>query len=264
MSSTLTWAAETPVAPERRTRLWWEIAIVLGLSLGRSAIYSIVQIIDDSTRGKALADQSTSINPPQSDRELFDFVYQVLGALFPLFAVALVIYLLWEPGRSGFRRIGLDLRQPGRDAARALLLVAVIGVPGILFFAATRLFGMTLAVHASTLDTHWWTIPVLVLVAVRAGLQEEVIVVGYLFARLRQLGWGMWPIIVAAAVLRGSYHLYQGFGPFIGNAVMGVVFGWCYTRWGRVMPLVAAHVVIDVISFVGYPLAVALWPDIFA
>ena len=50
-----------------------------------------------------------------------------------------------------------------------------------------------------------------------------------------------WTIILAAAALRGSYHLYQGFGPFIGNFVMGVVFGWCYTRWGRVMPLVIAH-----------------------
>ncbi|MDN4615748.1 CPBP family intramembrane metalloprotease [Leifsonia sp. F6_8S_P_1B] len=264
MSSTTTWVAETPVAPDRRARLWWEVAIVLGLSLGRSAVYSIVEIIDDSTKGTALADQTTSINPAQSDREVFDFLYQVLGALFPLFAVALVVYLLWEPGRSGFRRIGLEFRQPGRDVLRALLLVAVIGVPGILFFAATRLLGITVTVQASTLDTHWWTVPVLVLVALRAGLQEEVIVVGYLFTRLRQLGWGTWPIILGAAVLRGSYHLYQGFGPFIGNAVMGVVFGWCYTRWGRVMPLVVAHVIIDVISFVGYPLAVALWPHIFA
>lgn len=104
----------------------------------------------------------------------------------------------------------------------------------------------------------------LVLAALRAGLQEEVIVVGYLFTRLRQLGWSRWSIILGAAVLRGSYHLYQGFGPFIGNAIMGVVFGWCYTRWGRVMPLVVAHVVIDIVSFVGYPLAVAWWPSIFA
>jgi len=45
---------------------------------------------------------------------------------------------------------------------------------------------------------------------------------------------------------------------------MGVVFGWCYVRWGRVAPLVVAHVAIDIVSFVGYPLAVALWPAVFA
>lgn len=264
MSTEPTWSAEAPVDRAGRARLWWEIAIVLGLSLGQSAVYSIVDIIDKSTREQALADQVAQVNPSQSSREVFDLLYQVLGNLFPLFAVALAIFLLWQPGRSGFRRIGLDSGQPWRDLGRGGLLFLVIGIPGILFFALTRLLGITVTVEASSLSMHWWTVPVLVLAALRAGLQEEVIVVGYLFTRLRQLGWGRWTIILAAALLRGSYHLYQGFGPFVGNAVMGVVFGWCYTRWGRTMPLVIAHVVIDVVSFVGYPLAVAWWPTVFA
>ena len=249
---------------EARTRLWWEIAIVLGLSLGQSAVYSIVTIIDRSTQATPLANQSAAVNPSQSNREVFDFLYQLLGNLFPLFAVALAIFLLWQPGRSGFRRIGFDLTRPWKDLGGGMLLFLVIGVPGILFYALTRVLGVTVQVQASPLDTHWWTVPILILAAVRAGLQEEVIVVGYLFTRLRQLGWGRWTIILAAAGLRGSYHLYQGFGPFVGNAVMGVVFGWCYTRWGRTMPLVIAHSVIDIVSFVGYPLAVHLWPGIFA
>ncbi len=45
---------------------------------------------------------------------------------------------------------------------------------------------------------------------------------------------------------------------------MGLVFGWCYKRWGRVMPLVVAHTIIDIVAFVGYPLAAAWWPAIFA
>ena len=45
---------------------------------------------------------------------------------------------------------------------------------------------------------------------------------------------------------------------------MGVVFGWCYRRWGRVMPLVIAHTLLDIVAFVGYPLAAALWPGLFA
>ena len=43
-----------------------------------------------------------------------------------------------------------------------------------------------------------------------------------------------------------------------------VVFGWCYARWGRTMPLVIAHWIIDIVSFVGYPLAVGWWPGLFA
>ena len=49
-------------------------------------------------------------------------------------------------------------------------------------------------------------------------------------------------------------HLYQGFGGFVGNALMGVIFGWIYTRTKRVMPLVVAHTLLDVVAFVGYAL----------
>ncbi|WP_223690946.1 CPBP family intramembrane glutamic endopeptidase [Leifsonia poae] len=263
MSRETPWSAEVPVPRAERPRLWWEVAIVLGLSLGSSAIYSIVDIVALVTSKKALADQTASVNPSQSTREWLDFTYQFLGIFFQLFAVALVIFLLWQTQRSGFRRIGLDATRPGRDLSGGVLLFLTIGIPGILLYVLGRVLGVTVQVQASPLDTYWWTIPILVFSALRAGLQEEVIVVGYLFTRLRQLGWGRWTIILAAAVLRGSYHLYQGFGPFVGNVIMGVVFGWCYTRWGRVMPLVIAHTVIDIVSFVGYPLAVAWWPQFF-
>ena len=250
--------------PEQsRARAWWEIAIVLGLSVGASAVYSLVAIVARLTDDRPLSDQSASLNPSQSEREWLDFTYQFLGITFELFAVALALYLLWRPGMSGMARIGLDFRQPGRDATRGILLFLAIGIPGIALYAAGRLTGITVAIVASPLDTHWWTVPILILSAVRAALVEEVIVVGYLFTRLKERGWSDWTIILSTAVLRGSYHLYQGIGPFIGNVVMGIVFGWCYRRWGRVAPLVVAHTLLDVASFVGYPLAVMLWPDLF-
>jgi membrane protease YdiL (CAAX protease family) len=55
-----------------------------------------------------------------------------------------------------------------------------------------------------------------------------------------------------SSVVRGSYHLYQGFGGFVGNLVMGLVFCRAYRRWGRVMPLVVAHGLIDTVTFVGW------------
>lgn len=246
-----------------RRRLWIEIAIVLGLSLGASAVYSIVAIIARVTAETALGDQSASLNPSQSPREWLDFTYQFLGVFFDLVPVALVLYLLWQPGINPFRRIGFDLTRPGRDALGGLGLAAAIGIPGLALYAGGRLLGITVDVQASPLDAAWWTIPILILSALRSALSEEIIVVGYLFTRLREIGWGKWTIILSAAVLRGSYHLYQGFGPFIGNAAMGVVFGWCYWRWGRTMPLVIAHTILDVVSFVGYPLAVVWWPGLF-
>lgn len=245
-------------------RLRVEVVIVLGLSLGASAVYSIVSLVAKLTEERALGDQTVALNPSRSTREWLDFTYQFLDVFFGLFAVALALYLLWSPGRSPFRRIGFDLTQPGRDAASGLLLVAAIGVPGLALYAAGRALGVTVAVQTSPADWFWWTVPILVLRALEAALSEEIIVVGYLFTRFREFGVGPWATIVSSALLRGSYHLYQGFGPFIGNALMGVLFGWFYERWGRTMPLVIAHWILDVVSFVGYPLAVGWWPELFA
>ena len=35
---------------------------------------------------------------------------------------------------------------------------------------------------------------------------------------------------------------------------MGLIFGWLYTRTRRVLPLIVAHTILDVVSFVGYEL----------
>ncbi|WP_344674117.1 CPBP family intramembrane glutamic endopeptidase, partial [Microbacterium dextranolyticum] len=197
-------------------------------------------------------------------QQFWDVLYQFLGQAFALAPIALAVYLLWEPGVSAFRRIGLDFRVFGKDLGAGILLIVVIGVPGLGLYAAGRALGITVQVDASPLDGSWWTIPLLLLAALRAGLTEEIIFIGYLFDRLRRLGWSTWTIILSTAALRGAYHAYQGWGPIAGNIAMGVVFGWVYHRWGRVMPLVIAHTVIDVIAFVGYPLAAAWWPGVFA
>ncbi|EPD83969.1 hypothetical protein HMPREF1529_02006 [Microbacterium sp. oral taxon 186 str. F0373] len=237
---------------------------MLALSVGRSAVSSVLALVQALTRDQALADQSTSLNPGANAAQFWDVLNQFLAQFFAFAPVALAIYLLWEPGLSAFRRIGLDFRLFGRDLGAGALLVAVIGIPGLGLYVAGRALGITVQVDAAPLDSSWWTIPLLLLAAVRAGLTEEVIFIGYLFDRLRRLGWGTWTIILSTAALRGAYHAYQGWGPIAGNIAMGVVFGWVYQRWGRVMPLVIAHTLIDVIAFVGYPLAAAWWPGVFA
>ena len=237
---------------------------MLAASVGQSAVYSVLSLVRASLQTTPLADQQTQLNPPQDANAVWNVVYQFLDIGFSLAMVGLAVYLLWEPGSNPLRRIGLDFRRFGGDAWRGVVLAAVIGIPGLGLYAVARLLGLNVAVVASPLDAAWWTVPLLVLSAVRAGLTEETIFIGYLYDRLRRVGWSWWTIILSTAALRGLYHSYQGFGAIVGNFVMGVVFGWCYRRWGRVMPLVIAHTLLDVVAFVGYPLAVAWWPGIFA
>ncbi|WP_224751782.1 CPBP family intramembrane glutamic endopeptidase [Microbacterium helvum] len=248
----------------QRRRLTWEIWIVLAVTVGQSALYSVLSLVRRLLAPVPLGSQQAQVNPSRDAQAVWDVVYQLLSVFFALALVALVVYLLWEPGSNALRRIGLDFTRFGGDLGRGILLAAVIGLPGLALYAAGRALGITVAVVASPLDAAWWTIPLLVLSALRAGLTEEVIFIGYLFDRLRRLGWNDWTIILTSAALRGAYHAYQGFGAIVGNVVMGLVFGWCYRRWGRVMPLVIAHTILDIVAFVGYPLAAALWPGVFA
>ena len=244
-----------------------EIIIVLALSLGASAVYSVVSIINKLTQDTALSEQASKLNQSLAERPVFDLVYQLLAIVFALAPVALVVYLTWRDDRPHLRDLGLMASTRSlwwlRDAGSGVLLAATVGIPGIALYLAARQLGLNTRVEASGLDDYWWTIPVLILAALKAALVEEMIVVGYLFNRLRMLGWGAWAIILTSALLRASYHLYQGFGGFIGNFAMGILFGWVYQRWGRLLPLIIAHWILDIASFVGYAWVARVWPGLF-
>ena len=91
----------------------------------------------------------------------------------------------------------------------------------MLFYLVAVQIGINLTVAPTTLNDVWWRLPVLILAAIENGFLEEVLVVGYLLTRLDQLKVPAFAAIAISAVLRGSYHLYQGFGGFLGNAVDG-------------------------------------------
>ncbi|GAA1146238.1 CPBP family intramembrane metalloprotease [Nesterenkonia lutea] len=236
---------------------------MLGLSLGRAAIYSVLQLAERLTLAP-LAEQSATVQSSRSRAEFFDFSYQVLDSVFALVPVVLVFYLFFLHGVNPFRRFGFDLRAPGRDVMFGGGLFVLIGLGTLVIYGAGRAAGITAELIPADVGDQWWTVPVLVLTALRHSLLEEVIMVAYLFDRVRRI-WpraGIWMIIGGSALLRGAYHLYQGFGPGIGNLLMGLIFGWIYHRYGRVMPLVIAHLLLDVVAFLAFPLVVQLIPGL--
>ena len=235
-------------------RLKVEVWIVLGLSLGASGVYAFVDLIRKATLPGGLVHQTATLNGSQDNRESFDFVYQVLNIGFALVPVALALYLLSldQVKEPVSQRLGLDRTRPRFDLLWGMGLAAAIGLPGLGLYGIGRLLGITAQIIPAPDTSYWWTVPVLILAAFQNALLEEVVVIGYLTTRLRQFGWGVWPTIVTAAALRGSYHLYQGVGQGIGNFVMGLVFGYWFTRTKRVLPLVVAHTILDVFAFVGY------------
>lgn len=243
-----------------RTRMKVEMVAVVFVSLGASAVWSIVQILDALTREERLNEQQIALNPARSDREWLDFLNQTVGHVLAFAPVLLVCVLLWQASKPHLGHIGIDARRPGRDAVVALGLAALIGLPGIAFYFVSVHLGINRMIDPGSGSPYWWSTIVLLMAALRAAFVEEFIVLGYWFERMRRLGVSPVVTIVTASVLRGSYHLYQGFGGFLGNIVMGLVWGWIYQRTGRLWPFVIAHFLIDAIVFIGYPLVADILP----
>ena len=242
-----------PVDLPRRT-LVYETVLVLLVSLGSSAIYSILDIIRRLQSTTALSQQTSSLNTSQASQPWLDLTYQLVGVALGVVPALLAIYLLARdiPHATGY--LGIDRTHPWSDGALAAALAALIGIPGLVLYVVARDLGANTTVVAADLGSHWWVAPVLILSALQNAIVEEVVMVGYLFTRWTQAGWRLPAVIVASAVIRGSYHLYQGFGGFVGNIVMGLILGTVYLRTRRVLPLIITHAVLDTVAFVGYAL----------
>jgi membrane protease YdiL (CAAX protease family) len=232
-----------------------EALLVLGLSLGISAVYSVVDLIGKLTAARALSQQTTALNTsPAPGRPILALVYELLQVLVDVMPALLAVHLLNRSSSGGVGPLlGLDRRRWRFDLVSGFALALVIGIPGLLLYLGARALGINTIVSAANL-TEWWAGPVLVLLAAANGVLEEIVVVGYLITRLRETGWGVAAAVTFSALLRGTYHLYQGFGAFLGNAIMGVVFALFFLRTRRLWPLILAHTVLDVVAFLGYTL----------
>jgi len=243
---------QASLPPLTRRLLGWEIVIVFAVSLGASGLYAIIQLIGSLTSTKPLGkQQALLVGSLAPGRPWLDLALQLAGILTTLAPVALVFYLLAREN-AGPSALGLDTRHLVQDPVRGAILAALIGGSGLGLYLAAFHLGVNLNVVPENLPAVWWRIPVLILDATQNGIVEEVLVIGYLLRRLDQLQWTPARAIALSAAVRGSYHLYQGFGGFLGNATMGVIFALLYRRWGRVTPLIIAHALIDSVAFVGY------------
>ena len=104
---------------ERRT-LGWETVLLLGVSLGASAVWSVLSIIEKLTRNVPLRSQTTAMNQSATpDRPWLDLAYQLAGILIQVVPVALALYLLSTVLRPSVtigaaRFIGFDRTEPAQ------------------------------------------------------------------------------------------------------------------------------------------------------
>jgi membrane protease YdiL (CAAX protease family) len=267
-----------------------ETWLLLGVSLGMSGLFALIRYVGAVTQGPVRGQVARLNGSAAPGRPWLDLALQLAGLLSDVMPAFLAIHLLarhcgpfplrgrpagqgrWarllDGGAFGaaqdliFRQsprtrrgravLGLNGRRLGMDLGLGAAIAAVVGGTGLGLYLIAWHSGANLTVAPSGLPDVWWRIPVLLLSALQNAVTEEVIVGGYLLLRLRELGSGNRRALAASALLRGSYHLYQGLGGFFGNVAMGVLFGWLFQRRGRVLPMIVAHTLIDSVAFVGY------------
>jgi membrane protease YdiL (CAAX protease family) len=242
--------------PATKPRYGLELLAVLGVSFGMDGISSLVSFIRAQVtinhgigfRQVATAPIKSATKSSYQWLDILDQLVSILAGVLPAFLA--IVLLMRSPAGRGLG-IGLD-RLGLREIAQGAGFATLIGVPGLGFVYVARKLGANAQIVVTNFPDVWYRVPTLIVEALQQGIAEEIVVGAYVLTRLRQLGWTNSRALAAGAVLRGSYHLYQGYGGFVGNAIMGIVFGWWFQRTRRVWPLVIAHFIIDAVSFIGY------------
>lgn len=240
-----------PVARSMRRRVTIEILVVLAvfpLPYSIAAVQDLVGYLLGEGPGNRIP-----ILFPGHDGAALPFV--VLEVLLPLAAAAVVLYLLSfgdldaPPGARGGRAagpaaIGLDRSQLRGDLA---LVLPVFAFCNLIPIVGGGVVLHALGVHSPNPSTSglpsYYGIAY-VAMAIVAGIVEEIVVLGYLVRRLEQLGMRpLWVVVIAVAV-RGSYHLYYGWGvvPILAWATVSVVL---YRRYRRLGPFIVVHMLWD-------------------
>lgn len=250
----MTELAETARETRPKDHYGLELLAVLGVSFGISGLSALLSYIRAEVTVKGGIGSTTAIvvSGSRTSYPWLDLADQLVGILNGLGPPLLALVLLARtPGGPGFG-IGFDFVRFGRSVLQGIGFFALIGIPGLALVWTAHHLGVNASLEVVSFPAVWYRVPYLLLSAFQNGFAEEIVVVGYMLTRLRQLRWSNQRALAASATLRGSYHLYQGIGGFAGNFTMGLIFGFWFQRTRRVLPLVIAHFLLDAASFIGY------------
>ncbi|MDP9092092.1 MAG: CPBP family intramembrane metalloprotease [Actinomycetota bacterium] len=250
----MTEPSQAPVKQAPQERHGLELLAVLGVSLGMSAVFALLRFLRQEVTVSGGISHTTACVICKAATtypllDLADNLADILSGLAP--GLLALVLLVRSPGGPGFG-IGFDLRNRWRELLQGVGFLALIGIPGLGLVWTAHQLGLNASLDVVSFPDVWYRIPYLLLSAFQNGFGEEIVVTAFMLTRLRQLGWPDSRALASNAVLRGTYHLYQGSGAFAGNLVMGLIFGWWFQRTRRVLPLVIAHFLLDAVSFIGY------------
>jgi membrane protease YdiL (CAAX protease family) len=173
-----------------------------------------------------------------------------------LVALGAAAVALWLAGGRDPAALGLT---PPRDGAASLPIFGIAG--GALAGLALRPLAAMLnarvaaglrrhmAKHESILPKTGEQLVWGLIVSLFAGLCEEIAYRGYLISYCR-FWLPSWPALVAAALLFGFAHLYQGVAGMAMTAFLGLAFGFIYVETSSLAWPILLHAAVDISAMV--------------
>lgn len=220
---------QAPSAVGRKRQRWFELFLVLFVSLG-SSVYNAVHILHYGVT-------------PEMQRTSAKWI---MGTAHETVMLLLLTYVLSRTGRK-LKDIGLrwSLRDIGAGVllcatsyaayiAGAILLGFISWTSGPLHRGAKELFGgfSAFAIPFTLLNPFF----------------EELIVRAYLMTEIRALTGSAALAVLASAVFQTSYHLYYGWWTALSMGLSFLVLSIYYAGWHRALPLIVAHEILDLVA----------------
>ena len=181
-----------------------------------------------------------------------ELVTSVVATVFELFlswSPVLVIGYLLVRSREGWQGIGLTRFRAG-DLGMGLVLWVASFVLVLVLAVLFQYFGQREVDFLPEDLPLWFRIVRAVLVAVTAGLTEEVVARGYAQPRLEQLRAPTAVIVLLPTGLWAILHVYQGLGAALTIFGLGLMYAWYFHRTRRLWPLILAHTLFDMTQLV--------------
>ena len=132
-----------PAEPVRLRVLRSEVLLVLGVSVGASALYAALSLLRRLLAPVPLSQSQATLNGSYvPDQPWLDLAFQLTGIGLGVVPALLAVHLLTRDGIPA-RAIGLDADRPGGDLARGAVLATVVGVPGLLLYLLAHKLGVS-------------------------------------------------------------------------------------------------------------------------
>jgi membrane protease YdiL (CAAX protease family) len=185
----------------------------------------------------------------ETEAEVAPSLIGIVIDLFISWSPVLVIGYLLARGREGWAGIGLTRFRIG-DLLVGLVLWVASFVLVLVLAQLFQYFGQREVDFLPENLPLWFRSLQAVLIAVTAGVTEEIVVRGYAQTRLEQLRASTAVILLLPTALWAALHVYQGLGAALTIFGLGLMYAWYFQRTRRLWPLVLAHVLFDMTQLV--------------